>query len=215
MYDKSKSFFQNVSSGYNWSKGKYNHFSKNTLFGRGAVTGFKDAFGWVHEATGKGIKRGYTSQGFLGLSGKTAGLTKVMGGLSLIGTAYSAYAGYRENGIVGAVSGVATSALTNAVVMGSWNYLAGMGTAGISMGLTGGLALAGIGAYGYYKAGEAGIKNMKQRKALELGTGDIGDRFGTMATMRQRSLNALQNTHVNGRMVLGNEGQMFHTPFMR
>lgn len=57
----------------------------------------------------------------------------------------------------------------------------------------------------------AGVRQ-KQVRALELGT-PMSDQFGTISTLRQRSLSAIQNSHVNGRMALGNEAALLHTSF--
>ena len=56
------------------------------------------------------------------------------------------------------------------------------------------------------------IAKQKQVRGLELGAPML-DQFGTVATLRQRSLSAIQNSHVNGRMALGNEAALLHASF--
>lgn len=76
----------------------------------------------------------------------------------------------------------------------------------------------GAGIYGYGQLEEYSRKNdqaiarNKQIGSLELGA-PIQDPFGTISTLRQRSLQAIQNTHVNGRMAFGNEAALLHTNF--
>jgi hypothetical protein len=75
---------------------------------------------------------------------------------------------------------------------------------------------AAIYAYGEYeeysRKTDLGIARNKQIGSLELGA-PIQDPFGTISTLRQRSLSAIQNTHVNGRMALGNEAALLHSNF--
>jgi len=54
-----------------------------------------------------------------------------------------------------------------------------------------------------------GNAKLRQIEALDMGR-PITDQFGTISTLRQRSLSALQNSHVNGRMALGNEAALLH-----
>ena len=98
------------------------------------------------------------------------------------------------------------------------------GTAGfVGGGIVGALfsplaLMMGAGIYGYGQLEEYSRKNdqaiarNKQIGSLELGA-PIQDPFGTISTLRQRSLQAIQNTHVNGRMAFGNEAALLHTNF--
>ena len=78
--------------------------------------------------------------------------------------------------------------------------------------------LIGAGVYGYgelqeyIQKNDSAIARNKQVRGLELGA-PIQDPFGTISTLRQRSLQAIQNTHVNGRMAFGNEAALLHSTF--
>jgi len=129
------------------------------------------------------------------------------GGLGLAATGYFAYSGYQEGGALGAVKGVGESiAWTTAF------KLAG----GLANPVIGGAAIVGAVGLGIYAYGEASQAHVKKLRDIEMGgTGAIMDAIGSMpaATMRQRSVLALQNTHINGRMAMGNEALYMHTSF--
>jgi hypothetical protein len=55
---------------------------------------------------------------------------------------------------------------------------------------------------------------MKKHARLEMATPLI-DQFGTVATMRQRSLQAINNSKINGRTALGAEGLLTYSPYAR
>jgi hypothetical protein len=55
---------------------------------------------------------------------------------------------------------------------------------------------------------------MRNRRDLELG-GPVMDQFGTLATMRQRSVAAIQNSKLNARSVLSNEATYTYRPYYR
>jgi hypothetical protein len=137
-------------------------------------------------------------------------------GMRALGPAYMAYSigtGYKEGGVFGAVkSGLTTSA--EFAVWGMARHAAGalLGSAATPIAL-GVAAVAGIG-YGSYKALEHGNKVRKRLRKLEMG-GPVVDPFGTGATMRNRSLNALQNSQINGRSAFGSEAALMHVPTMR
>ena len=183
----------------------------DSLFARGFKAGVAETFGWQVKKVGTGSARRYVSEGFMGRMAKGGIKGNFLGnvvGMAAVG--YAAYTGYKEGGVVGAAKEVGSSALTWGLIRGSWNMAAGaVGSVPLAIGA----AVAG-GAYGYYRLGEAGIKHAKKMRNLEMG-GDVIDTFGTMATMRQRSLSAIQNTHVNGRLALGGEASLLHTPMMR
>ena len=125
--------------------------------------------------------------------------------LGLVGTAALMYSGYQEGGILGAARGGAES------VAFSFAMRAGLG-------LIGPAAYAAIPAaagYGMYQFGEAAREHVKNLKQLEFGGSQIMDALGSAgaATSRQRSVMALQNTHLNGRMAMGNEALLMHTSF--
>jgi hypothetical protein len=177
-------------------------------FGRGFKAGVKEGLGFQYEGGFFDVGK---SQGFMarhGPKGLTAG--KLFAGLGIGVTALSIYQGYQEGGVVGAVTGGATQLALGGLMRGALTSMGGVATNPL---LWGAAAAAGIG-YGGYKLGEAAQAHMKRHRNMEMGS-DIVDTFGTMASIRQRSLSAIQNSHVNGRLALGNEASMMHVPMMR
>ncbi len=81
----------------------------------------------------------------------------------------------------------------------------------ISLAVMGATAVAGQAADFYERGTKAGMRE-RQVRNLEMGA-PVADPFGTISTLRQRSLSALQNSHVNGRMALGNEAALLHSSF--
>lgn len=140
--------------------------------------------------------------------------------------AYNMYTGYKEDGIRGAlkegVSTLATSYVMGALnkpmqraamviasgfaAYGSWQYT--------RFGLTpGSVNQAGAGLFA--KAVRPLVAEHMRRKAeVEMGA-PIIDQYGTLATMRQRSLAAIQNSKINGRSALGNEAALHYSPYYR
>ena len=128
-----------------------------------------------------------------------------------LSTAYFAHEGYQEEGVWGAAKGIGESIAYSA----AWNYMAG-GAAASAMAFA--APVAGIAALagGAYMLGEAGIQHAKGLRELEMGGGDQMLQAVTSAgaaTARQRAVMALNNTHINGRMALGNEGFLMHRGF--
>lgn len=120
-------------------------------------------------------------------------------------TVGAAYTGWKEGGVLGAGVGVAKST--------AFNYASGLafqalGTFGIPAILAGGAAL------GSYAALSGGASAIRRRRRMEMAA-PLSDPFGTGATMRQRSLNLLQNSQLNGRSAMGSEAYLMHTPVMR
>ncbi|RKZ06471.1 hypothetical protein DRQ25_13835 [Candidatus Fermentibacteria bacterium] len=141
------------------------------------------------------------NMGFMGRKIKPGmpGAGKMAFAMRALGPAFlgmSMYKGYQEGGVLGA-------AKEGAMEMAMW----GAFEAGASV-LTNPVMIAAAGAVaagaGYYAVGQASRKHRKRVRSLEMG-GDLVDRFGTMTTMRQRSLSAIQRTHMNSRLALGNE----------
>lgn len=67
-----------------------------------------------------------------------------------------------------------------------------------------------------YSWGEASREHVKKLRQVEMGGQDqVMDAINSAgaATMRQRAASALNNTHLNGRMALGNEGFLMHRSF--
>lgn len=140
-------------------------------------------------------------------SAKFAGKTG-MKSLGLLGTAYMAYEGYQSGGVMGAAAGVGESI--------AWS--AGIRMAGAALGGAAAITAGGLGAValGTYAIGEAGRAHRKGLRNIEFGGGDqILQAMSSAgaATSRQRAAMALQNTHINGRMAMGNEALLMHTQF--
>lgn len=119
-------------------------------------------------------------------------------------TGYMMYEGYQTGGVIGVAGAAAESvAYTAAFNVGA----AALGSVGVGI-----AAGAAIMAGGTYMAMKAGKQHMRGLRNVEMGGSGLGA-IGSMgaATMRQRAAGALKNTHINGRMALGNEALLFHT----
>jgi hypothetical protein len=183
--------------------------ASQSRFGTGFAAGVKEGLGFQY---GGGFFRVGKPEGFLGRSSGINGLSagKLMAGLNLGVTAYATYQGFKEGGVVGGVRAGATQLAIGGLFRGALNSIGGVASNPLLLGA----GIAAAAGYGYYKLGEAGIAHMKRHRNMEMGS-DIIDTFGTMATIRQRSLSAIQNSHVNGRLALGGEAALMHTPMMR
>lgn len=145
-----------------------------------------------------------------GAGGKAASLA-FKTGLAAIGPAWFAhevYTGYKEGGIIGAAGGAATYI---GVEMGMRAVIGMIGTP-----LTIAAAATAAVGYGAYKLGEAGKRYERQLRNLEMG-GDENmmnaiESYGAN-TMRQRAAVAMNNSHINRRLALGNEAALFHSSF--
>jgi hypothetical protein len=166
---------------------------KRTFLGFDTSTGFKGAKAEFMAARSAGQMGSFVSK-------------RAFAGLGLLWSGYSIYQGFQEGGITGAVKRAGEEALT----AGAFNV--GLKLAGglVNPWAIGAATAVGIGMSGY-QVGESARANGKRIRNLEMG-GEVMDRFGTIATMRQRSLQALQNSHLNGRMALGNEAALIHNP---
>jgi len=119
-------------------------------------------------------------------------------------TGYSMYSGYQKDGLWGAAKGGVHAAAEWAAFE---VVLSALGAAAAP--LEG--AAIGLGAgYGIYKALDYGAKRTKQTRKLEFGGAAVDDQFGTIATMRQRSLQEMQRSHGALRGALGTESQYMH-----
>jgi hypothetical protein len=130
-------------------------------------------------------------------------------GLGFLGL--EAYRGYQEGGMMGAVGQVAETAAINYAIG------AVIGTGALTaLAATGLVAGAAYGTYAYNKYGsEIGRSYMLRHTQTEFGGGGVPDQFGTAATMRRRSMAALQGSRINGNMALGNEAALTYTPYFR
>lgn len=181
-----------------------------TRLGQSVKIGTLESFGWNY-APGTASSTP-VSQGFAGHKE----VSKMSGGAFKKGAAYAfrltgaaftgfaAYAGYKEGGVAGAVGGVAASTAMNVGMHYVFSSLS-------SPVLWGAAGMAAVGMGGYL-AGEKAQAYRKNMKTLEMGA-NIVDPFGTSATLRQRSMRALQNSKINGRMGIGNEALIMHRSF--
>lgn len=126
-----------------------------------------------------------------------------MGSLGMVFAAGAIYSGYQEGGLMGAVKSGGESLAIGA----GMKAVAGM--MGATLGVATGVAAVG---YGAYRLGEAGKEYKRGLRQLEFGGTHMTDALGSAgaATSRQRAVMALQNTHLNGRMALGNEASVLH-----
>ena len=123
-------------------------------------------------------------------------------------TVFDTYQGYKTGGIVGGMKGAAGS-LASQYAFGV--ALRAAGALGTPIAIAAGVAAAGYGSYKLLKAGNA---RMKRVRNMEMG-GPINDPYGNSATMRQRSLQALQGSQLNGRSAFGSEAMLLHVPMFR
>ncbi len=177
-----------------------------TGMGREFMRGVGESFGFQYSHTGGKL----VSKGFLGARA-AGGISKLGVGKAIGGAifpafmAHSAYQGYQQGGVVGAAKNVAFDAAM-------WGAIRSAGSLLMNPVTIAGAAVAAAG-YGYYKYGENVRRFGKRLRAVEMGA-DVIDTYGTIATTRQRSLAALQNSHINGRLALGNEASILHNPRM-
>ena len=172
--------------------------------------GAAKAFGKFHNfAMGEGVLGNAIGTGFVGLG---------------------AYQGYREGGIVGAAKGIAENYVSSiafralplpvalALLAGyiGGNYL--LGKVDSSVGEVGAGAFRHIA--GPYTGGSlAGAmfsrqvrEHTRKRARLEMGS-PVQDQYGTVATMRQRSIMAMRTSKINARGALGMEANNRFQPY--
>lgn len=177
---------------------------------------------WIGKGAKSYIKSGVHQQGMdwvkwnFGIDKGAKGVGRLLGPAML---AYSMYGGYKQGGVQGAVKeggktigesyvfGAVTKALG-----GGWGVAgiiaAGTATAvGMSGMVTGGSPLA-LWARPWVR------DHTRSLNRLELGV-PISDQFGTIATSRQRAIQAIQGSRINGRSALGNEAALMYTPYFR
>jgi len=148
------------------------------------------------------------TQSKFGLLGRVGGAAM---GMAFIGS--SVYSGYKQGGLKGAALSGGKEAVTWAAMgagEAAFASLTGVSIGGIAMGA----AVVGAEIYGGYRLMKHGLNHYRQMRQTEF-TQPIVDPFGMGFTMRQRSLMAIQNSAVNGRLALGNEGFLTHTPLLR
>lgn len=134
-------------------------------------------------------------------------------------TLYGAYRGYKEGGTAGAIKGAGKELASSYIfgfamkAVGGPVKFAGAIAGGAIAGTAIGHGLATGRPFGMY-ARPFVADHMRRLSELELGRPVI-DQFGTLATMRQRSLSAIQNSKINGRSALGNEAVLMYQPYFR
>jgi len=127
---------------------------------------------------------------------------------------YEAYAGYQRGGILGAATGVATQAAINYGIGAAWGAIGGTAALG-AIGTAAAVAAPIAGAWAYNKYGsQVGRETFMRHARTELGAG-VADPFGTVSTMRRRSVSALNSSRLNGQTALGNEAAMSYSPYFR
>jgi len=123
-------------------------------------------------------------------------------------TVMDVYRGYQEGGVSGGViGGVKSLALQYAVGVG----LRTAGILGTPLAVAAGV---GAAAFGGYKMLEAGEARTRRTHRIEMGK-PMMDPFGNAATQRQRSLQLLTNSQINGRSALGTEAALHHISVLR
>jgi hypothetical protein len=133
--------------------------------------------------------------------GAGAALGTALRALGPVMVGYAMYTGYQKEGTWGAIKGgVEELAIWGALEAGMY-MLGGPVIAGAA-----GITAAGVGYYAYGTAAQAHKKRMRN---VEMG-GQLFDPYGMNATTRQRSLQALHNSHINGRMAIGSEAVLLH-----
>ena len=178
------------------------------------------------EVKGGSIGKGFFKRGYGGHLGKYKGVSRFMGGISLLFAGLGAYEGYQQGGVRGAVKGAAGSLAENFVFGAA---LKGLGVSTAGMGTPTGLAAsipfvahaAWTGRGMFESGGSFGAMmrpyvadHMRRHSELEMGRPVI-DQFGNLATMRQRSISAIQGSKINGRTGLGMEATLLYSPYFR
>lgn len=145
---------------------------------------------------------------FYGLSKGTKPLFRVLG-LGFL--AYDAYSGYKEGGLTGAASSVAQGF--------AFNYALGVGKSVLGSALTGAAYVAPFAIGGAImfrrQLAQPYVREFARKRArLEMSM-PIEDQFGTISTMRQRSLMMMRQSKLNARTSLGQEATYAFKPYFR
>lgn len=150
-------------------------------------------------------------QGALSFSGIKPGMMRTF-------ALFEMYEGYKKGGVSGAIGAGVHQAVEGYVIDA---VLAATGAGKVIAAGLGAAAIAGTVSYATggtnpleFLARPMVKDQMKRHSQLEMGRPSV-DQFGTLATMRQRSLAAIQNSRINGRSALGNEGLISYRPYFR
>lgn len=174
---------------------------KSYLSSRPHQTGIK----WTKDLWGFGKR----TPGIGGFIGKFAGPAWLVG---------SAAYGMSQEGLWGGVKALAgETAWTYGLGVGIKALGSAMGSVGTGVAIAGGAAAAVGYGMGYRPSDmfRPWVNDyMKRHDRLELATPNL-DVFGTVSTMRQRSIQAIQNSKLNGRAALGSEATLTYQPYMR
>lgn len=165
-------------------------------------------------AKGPGAHPTTFSQAWRSPATRRAMVGKAFGAALAIGfTVYNAYKGYQREGWWGATKAVGKDVIMFAGFEAGQAAVASL--TGYSLGslVWPAAAVAGA-AYGTYKAVEWGRDTRRGLRRLEM-VSPVVDPFGTGATMRQRSIAAIQKSYINGRIAMGNEAKLLHSPMLR
>jgi hypothetical protein len=214
-------WFQDSRSQFN----RYKTWSQSHWLTRQFNQGLGESFGWEFDKRGQnrgflGMKGRQSGRPFSGLQselklarkGGWKGIAKFGGGMALRGAGILFSASYIAQGFQeGGITGGLSATVESAAMARLWHFggKALMNPLGIAAMATVGTAVAG------YKFLQASQKNLRNLQKLEMVDNQLlgATRNAGAYTMRQRSLQALQNTHINGRMSMGNEGFMHHSSY--
>jgi hypothetical protein len=134
-------------------------------------------------------------------------------------TAYSAYQGYKQGGVAGAVVEGGKTVAESYVFGAVMKAIGGFGTiasgAAFGLGVMGAASAATTGGNPIMAWSRPWVRqHTRNLNRLELGV-PITDQFGTIATSRQRAIQAIQSSRINGRSALGNEAALMYQPYFR
>jgi hypothetical protein len=168
----------------------------------GATTAGKSYLGsGIHRAGAHQVRMG------LGLRG-SLGERLIGGGVGALVT----YQGFREGGITGGAKALGENIAMN-YAFGAAEYVLPYAAPIAAGALVGAAAWQGRTPM-QLLARPAVRAHMRAFSMLEMGS-PVADPLGTMATMRQRSLMAIQRSKINGRSALGQEASYMYRPYFR
>ena len=212
--------------------------------GMGTNIGSNATWGFLHQNVPGMARYGGAIRSYMGSQVHQAGMewTKGLWGIGQTSTlarwggraflGFAAFSGYKEarakgrSGTWGAAKGVAVAT--------AQNYVFGAGLRALGLGSTAGTIAGGIavgaalqvgalthmaqvgqgGGLGHLLARPAVYQHMRRHAMLEMGRPTV-DMYGTAATMRQRSLAAIQDSKLNGRVALSNEATLMYRSYFR
>jgi len=143
------------------------------------------------------------------------GFISKWGGRAFVG--HAIYQGYKEGGVVGAAIGGVQSYLIGSAIGAAKTAAAAAAPFALPV-LAAATVAAGIG-YAYtgttpwqFAARPYVRDHMKKHAKLEM-VAPVNDQFGILSTMRQRSVAAIQGSHINARSALGHEAMSMYRPY--